>query len=279
MTCRSCSRFVTCAVLVWLTVPAFGQDLLQPEAPPAGETTETPVEASVLSREARMALLLEGHRAYEEGDFARAAAAYREIARSGVVNGDLQYNLGNALIREGLVGEAVAAYLRAESLLPRDQDVQANLQFARSQALDELEPPRAAPWVRTLAFWHFSLSRAELIQLALLCNLALWVAMAFRARFPDAEPLRWLAGASLVLTVLFGGSALWRVALPEQIAVVTAAEAKARAGLEDDATVRFELHPGSEVRAVEQRDAQVRVALPTGEQGWIRNDEAVLVVR
>ena len=251
----------------------------QPDGLAGGLESAPKVPPLLAGRDQRVAALLEGNAAYENGDYEAARFRYQEIVNSGVVNGNLQYNLGNASLRSGQLGFAVASYLRAAALAPRDEDIQANLTFARSQARDALEPPSASTVVRTLAFWHYSLSLRELVVGALILNLLFWLSMALRARYPSSEALRWATGLAGLALLLIGGSALWRLAQPEEIAVVTANEVDALSGFEDGAIVRFQLHAGSELRVAERRQDHLRVALPTGEQGWIESSAAELVRR
>ena len=283
-------------LVIWLPAAAPGQeDAVAPGLPAEGglEVGDEPVTAAEpvaetripsselrgLTADERVGVLIAANAAYDDGDYDRAAAGYGELVGSGVKNGHLQYNLGNALLRDGQLGPAVAAYLRAAVLRPRDQDVLANLRFAREKARDALEPPAPSPFFRTVTFWHYSLSRRELVILALALNLLFWSALALRARFPASEGARWLAGLLLLALVLVGGSALLRLTMPEQIAVVLVPESSATAGFEAESAVRFKLHAGTEVRVNERRDEYLRVQLPTGEQGWIPAGDADVVVR
>ena len=65
--------------------------------------------------------LVEGARAYREGDYARAAEAWRALPGA-----QAQYNLGNALAREGEYREAIDAYERALARQPGMADAIAN---------------------------------------------------------------------------------------------------------------------------------------------------------
>ena len=84
---------------------------------------------------------------YYAGKFQEAATAYENLLQAGEHSAAVSFNLGNALLKAGLVGRAVANYHEAERLAPRDPDVRANLQFARNQVQGpSLSPTR---WERT----------------------------------------------------------------------------------------------------------------------------------
>jgi len=70
---------------------------------------------------------------YAEGKFADAAAAYEKILQTGGQSAPLWFNRGNAEFKAGHLGQAIAAYRRAELLAPRDQELRANLAFVRTQ--------------------------------------------------------------------------------------------------------------------------------------------------
>ena len=63
-------------------------------------------------------------------DYLKAAAIYESIRAGGVVSGAVLYNQGNAYMRAGQRGRAVAAYREATRYRPRDPYLLANLKFA-----------------------------------------------------------------------------------------------------------------------------------------------------
>jgi hypothetical protein len=242
------------ALLVALLAALVPSDLLADEA--ASEAA-APEEAWI-----------EAHRAYEAGRYAAAADLYQGLVDRGQDGGWVQYNLGNSLLR-GELGRAVAAFRAAGASLPRDGDVQANLTFARQSAKDALAAPEPPVILETLFFWHYALSRLELVRWFLVSNALLWSLLALRLFYRRTEVLGWIVTAVLIVTVATGGSLAVRYLMPMRIAVVTASEIDAHSGTSDDTIVRFKLHAGSEVRLVERRDDWLRIRLPDGQQAWI----------
>ena len=72
--------------------------------------------------------------AYRAEDYDKAAAAYEEVLRGGKESGALYYNLGNSYFKKGSLGKAVLNYERARRLVPRDGDLNFNLEYARAKA-------------------------------------------------------------------------------------------------------------------------------------------------
>ncbi|MCA1784850.1 MAG: BatD family protein, partial [Desulfobacteraceae bacterium] len=76
---------------------------------------------------------------YQAGAFAAAAKSFEAIAESGIRNGHLFYNIGNAWFKAGETGHAILWYERANRLIPRDPDLRFNLAYARTLVKDKQE--------------------------------------------------------------------------------------------------------------------------------------------
>ena len=63
-------------------------------------------------------VFLKANQAYKEGRFETAVDGYNQLIQSGHGNGHVYYNLGNAYIRSGQLGEAILNYERARLVLP-----------------------------------------------------------------------------------------------------------------------------------------------------------------
>lgn len=222
-------------------------------------------------------VLVGANAAYEAGEYGRAVEAYESAVARGVANGHLFFNLGNAYLRHGDLGRAVAAYRRARVLLPRDEDVAANLAFARKSARDALEPPRPSAVLTTLLPWHYGLSRSELLRLVAVLNLLFWAAVTLRLFVRRSEVAAWIAGALVAALLATGASLAVRHLAPRRIGVILPQEIDIHAGTSATSVVRFRLHAGTEVRATGRRDEWVRVELPDGESGWVEAEHVELV--
>src|SRR6185295_12087768 len=96
---------------------------------------------------------------YEKGEFAQALPVYEKLVQANPNEAAYHYDLGNAYVKTNQVGKAVASYLRAFRLSPRDGDIRYNLTFLLARSGDELIPPGIPYSVFLLAY---SLSGEEL---------------------------------------------------------------------------------------------------------------------
>jgi len=256
---------------------ALGQD---PGATPQGTAPQGTASAS--SEEARddrtdPELFLQANQAYEAGSYPQAIALYEKLRDRGHRDGRLLYNLGNAFLRDGRLGPAVAAYRRSLARQPRDQDARANLDFARRSTRDALAPPTPSPWISTLFFWHFQMSRRELAWTVLTLNLLLWTLLALWRLRRRSEALPWLAGGVLLFLLGAGGSLLVHELWPQRVAVVLPPEIDARSGPGADAVVRYKLHAGTEVAVEDVTAGWVRIEGPERQQAWVEEDQVAVI--
>ncbi|MEK6800272.1 MAG: tetratricopeptide repeat protein [Planctomycetota bacterium] len=209
-----------------------------------------------------------------------AAQRFQSVISSGVMNGRLEYNLGNCHLQLGDLGRAILHYRRAQRLNPDDGLLEANLAIARQKCLTNVRPTAGGELLRSVLFIHFQTSRPQRLAASLISYLLLWGLLALRAW----RPRRWLAGAAAVCALLslsLGASAAWdewtdRKAPP---GVVIAMDVPVYKGPGAGYPRQFEqpLQPGVEFVRREQRGDWQRIELADGNSGWIHIQQAELI--
>jgi len=212
-----------------------------------------------------------GNAAYAAGDYAAAAHSYEAILADGVESGPLLFNLGNAYFKNGDTPRAIANYMRAERLLPRDPDVAANLAYAREVA--QIEPRPDPLWRRAIFIAAYRLAGGEL---ALLAAVVWWLACAFFAArlLRPAQATGFGRGARLSCATAFYlfAALVYRNANLElhDVAVVTAdKEAVVRFEPSATGTQHFAATPGTALSVTDRHDDWLQVADADGRRGWI----------
>jgi len=217
----------------------------------------------------------EGNRLYQEGDFEGALASYLRLVEAGFESGEVYYNIGNTYFKLSDVAQAILYYERARRLLPGDEDVQANLDLARSLTVDEIAPlPRF--WLFSAADWWVGLlPRTLLIAVVLasyLVGTGVVLLLILKRGAPAAVWGRRIASASAVVFLLFGlnlavrefelGQAQEAVVLQPQVDVLSAP-------LDDETLTIFTVHEGTKVRIDRLSEEWAEVALEDGRVGWV----------
>lgn len=205
---------------------------------------------------------------YDDGDYNAAAAAYAAQLKGQPLNASLHYNLGNALIKAGRLGPAIASYQRAFDILPRDSDIRYNLDFALKRAGEELIPPGVPPVLFSI---FYLLSRRELAGLHwLACWTALLSASVYLLRKRYGNRL----AAALALWAFFGGWWLARRSLePARHGVIIRPTAEIRSGPGEKFNVSFTAPEGRRVEILSQNGDWLEIGiLKEGAKGWLAGD-------
>ena len=223
---------------------------------------------------------LEAEAAAQAGDLDAAIQKWEAATAMGLDGGRLHYNLGNLHARQRHYGHAIAHYLKAQRRMPGNLDLANNLRYVRSQRQDNFEAPESTRVLRTLFFWHYDLSPALRLRLALWPVPLLALAAAFLLW---RRPL-WLAWSAALLALwcaafaLSAGLSHWNESR-HGVAIVVAAETTPRKG--DDATYaaafNAPLHDGAEVTVTRRRAGWTEVRLPNGLTGWLPDADLAFI--
>jgi len=205
--------------------------------------------------------------------YERALLHYERLVRDdGVRNGKLYYNIGNTYFRLGDIGRAVLSYKRAALYMPRDENVRANLDYARSRRIDRVEIEESERIFKTLFFLHYDVPlRIKLIIFTALFAF-LWIFAAFRL-FLELPALRALVIIPAIVSGLFLVSivveSVDEARNPE--GVVTALEVIARKGDAETYQPSFTepLHSGTEFVLIGERSEWLHIELEDGSRCWI----------
>ena len=224
---------------------------------------------------AQQPLFDEGNRLYQDGDFAGAAVSYGAVLEGGFESAEVYYNLANAHVRLGELGDAVLNYERASRLDPANDDIRANLALVNQRLLDRIEPMPRFWLLSAFDWWMGLIPRGVLTGLVAAFYLllgAVLVMVVLRRPVGWGGVLKRTAYAAGVATAVLGATLLVReagLAEPEE-AVVMAAEARVlSAPSEEGGLTVFTLHEGTKVRVDRRAGDWVEIVLADGKVGWL----------
>jgi len=248
---------------------------------------------AALSDQQRQQILSEAREAYNAGlttvrkdpqqaalSFADAARRFQQLVDEGVVNGRLEYNLGNALLQMGEVGRSIQHSRAAENLIPGDPKLRHNLEYARSLTQSHIAPSGGRALSAALLGWHRNTTIRARFTVFITAYLVFWLLLTVSLVAPRpwwwwpvaATGVVWLAcGLSVGADLLGTGHYREGVVLLDDVVV--------RKGNSEGFEPQFQqpLHQGVEFRVLEQRPGWLSIELPDGKSGWIRADAAGLL--
>jgi tetratricopeptide (TPR) repeat protein len=209
-------------------------------------------------------------------EFLRAAGLYQAILDRGCRSGAVLYNQGNAFMRAGQTGRAIACYRQAQRYRPRDPFLDHNLRYA----LGAKASSKPSSLLDYFFFWQRWISYAakfRLLAAMALVTFALGLAALLAA---DRKTLAYAAWVALAASCLMAASATydWYRFDAVQHGVVTAEQTVARKGNGQSYAPAFTqpLAEGTEFRVVERRHSWLLIRLPADQEGWVRGDDVVV---
>lgn len=220
----------------------------------------------------------EANQAYKNHRFQEAIDGYRHLIETGLENGQIYYNLGNAYFRRGDLGRAILSYERARLLIPRDGDLAFNLSHARNQTQDALTDLQMSSFSDLLGLG--GLNRFEIFFAFALLNFLFFALLCIRL-YKKNEWTYYLS-IFLAIVIAIGACAValkWGVWATENRAVVLSTEMVVHAGPDSKDTALFKLHAGTLVRVERTENDWTLVQLSQDKRGWARSGQLERIVK
>ncbi len=205
------------------------------------------------------------------------AANYYENLSEKVEHENLYLNLGNAYFRMGEVGHAVWAYEKGHALSPRDEDINYNLSYVRSQVRDRIQAPDDLFF---LAFYRSIIEKLtilDLIKLGGLLFIGLGGLYVLRLNGTISEKLGGILNSILLVSVVTAGWIMldkyWDVS-DEQEGIIIASAIDVRSSpIARGENVVFRIHEGTKVEITTSQPGWFEIILLDGKKGWVPAEE------
>ena len=213
---------------------------------------------------------------YQKGDYIKAIEEYLKIMDAGIESGSLYYNIGNSFLKMGRAGYAILCYEKARRIIPRDADLKANLEYAKTLAADttdETASGNIAARIIKRPFREFNLNAIAILAAVIYCIVIVLTALFIMSPI-IARKLRVLYVVALATFTMslaaFGIRFYDEKVLKHGIVVVKEAEAKYEPI--DKSTTYYKLREGSNVVILSTRDGWRQVKRYDGKTAWVNKN-------
>ncbi len=236
---------------------------------------------SALGRAADLQTLMEqGNQYYQQEAYVEAVETYEKILTNELPTDAYMYILGCPYSNRARLGPAILHFRKAEALIPRDEDVQYNLELARMARKDRFDLPQPMPLVQFFMDLRESIPTRDLRLLVVL----FWVSFLLAILL-----YRWLRGkavsrvfflTSIALGIIFGLTLGWYLDRRAQTGgsgvVILAETATGHSAPIENSETLFVAHEGSEGRVLEKAGEWYEVKLPDGKEAWFPASDLAL---
>ncbi len=217
--------------------------------------------------------------------FIESSAGFRTLIDDGVRSSGVWFNLGNALLQSGNIGEAIVALRTAERLDPSNDHIAANLSEARRRVRNRIEPDATDMSFTSVAGWWHAISPMNRLWVAIIGWVVFWTLLSIRTsrtREDESEGTRavWRTGlwTSVAITIIASGTLLYDSISNQMnpVGVLTSTNVVLRSGNGEGfgPAVEEPLYEGVEFTILEQRPGWWRILLADGTSGRVSDPQA-----
>lgn len=212
--------------------------------------------------------------AYIKGDYAKAIEIYENILKNGEA-AEIYYNLGNSYYKSDNIAKAILNYERALLLRPDNADIRANLEIARSKAIDKVI---SVPEVFFISWAKSLINSLSIDQWARLGIASFWLCMIGISLFFFSKTAKWqksgfILGISfMVMVVLCNVFANYqkKQILFRNEAIILSPSVTVRSTPSENGTSLFILHEGRKIHVKDDSMKEwTEISLEDGKVGWI----------
>lgn len=211
--------------------------------------------------------------AFENKRYADAIDLYSRIVSSGLESAPLYFNLGNAYFKNGDLGHAILYYLKARRLDPANEDIKANLDFARRFTSIQMEGVQLNPINSFLASLVDPYRLTALAWFSSLFFILFIVTLIMRFGLKiDHIIIRIATIAALIVLILVSSLTTFKYRndyLNKQ-AVIVAEECPVLTGPSDQSDVELQGAPGLVVQILAESSDYYNVQFENMRRGWVK---------
>jgi tetratricopeptide (TPR) repeat protein len=211
---------------------------------------------------------------FSAGNYDGALQSWTEIYNNGYRSASLCYNIGNAYFKLNNIPLAILFYERAYKLNPSDEDINYNLQIARTLIVDRFQEIPELFFVRwydyvSLFFSSNRWARISIISFILsLIFLSLYI---YSAGYRSKVAGFWLAVALFVISAasfVFSERNKYLV-YDSHKAIITTPVVSGKSSPDSSGNDLFVLHEGTKVSVEDAVGEWLEIRLSDGNKGWV----------
>lgn len=219
-------------------------------------------------------LLVQGNNSYLEGNYEEAINSYETVLDSGYEAAELYYNLGNAYFKSHKITSALLFYERAHLLAPNDEDINYNLELAKTFVVDKID---VLPQF-FLTQWHVKMVRllnsdswAVISIIGFILFLCLFSLYLFLNVYWIKKLSFWFGIIALFVAVsafLFSYHHK-KITYAHDNAIIFSPAVTVKSSPDDSGTDLFLIHEGTKVHVEDTLGNWSEIKLADGNKGWL----------
>lgn len=219
---------------------------------------------------------------FTAGSYSDALRVWNEIYMTGYRSANLDYNIGNAYFKLNNIPLSILFYERAYLLKPADEDINYNLQVARTLTVDRFQEIPQLFFVRWYNFVSLILATNTWAAISIitfilfLLSLSLYI---YSGRHRDKVHGFWIA----LLFIFISGSSLAFTIRNKSLvynnhkAIITSPVTNGKSSPDKSGNDLFVLHEGTKVTIDDEVGEWLEIRLSDGNKGWVPSNSLIKI--
>jgi tetratricopeptide (TPR) repeat protein len=240
------------------------------------------LSSSAFSQETKDDKFKQGSDYFTSGNYDKALEQWIDLYKTGYRSAELEYNIGNAYFKTNNIPGAILFYERAKLLKPADEDINYNLQIARTLVVDRFEEIPELFFVRWYNFLSLVLSSNSWARISIitfvLCLLFLSLYF-YSAKYRLKVMGFWLALLLLIISLFSIAFSFRNKSLihDSRKAIIFNPLVNGKSSPDNSGTDLFVLHEGTKVTVVDEVGEWFEIRLSDGNKGWIPSNSLEII--
>jgi tetratricopeptide (TPR) repeat protein len=228
----------------------------------------------VFSQDARTGKFNQGVTFFTAGNYKEALQAWTEVYNTGYRSASLCYNIGNAYFKLNNIPQAILFYERAYLLKPTDEDINYNLQIARTLIVDRFqEIPELffVKWYNYVALFLSSNLWARISLFSFIFSLIFLSLYMYTSKYQYKVLGFWFAISLFVISLgsIVLSSRNKYLVYDSHKAIITTSMVSGKSSPDSSGTDLFVLHEGTKVSVEDEVGEWLELRLSDGNKGWV----------
>jgi tetratricopeptide (TPR) repeat protein len=236
----------------------------------------------ILAQEERSIKFKKGVEYYTASNYQEALNEWLDIYNTGYRSAELDYNIGNAYFKLNNVPGAILFFERARLYKPADNNINYNLQIARSLVVDKFEEiPELffIRWFNFLSLLRSTNTWAVISIITFVLFLVLLSAYIYSSRYRIKVLGFW---AALLFLIISASSLAFTIrnrslVYDNKQAVIFAPSVNGKSSPDSSGTDLFILHEGSKVTVEDNVGEWYEIKLSDGNKGWVPSNSLTII--
>jgi len=219
---------------------------------------------------------------FTAGSYEEALQVWNEIYKTGFRSANLDYNIGNAYFKLNNIPSAILFYERAYLLKPADENINYNLQVARTLIVDRFQEIPELFFIKWYNFVSLFLSTNTWAKISITTFILflLFLSLYIYSRRHRYKVIGfWVAVLFLFLSLSSLAFTVRNKSLvyDSNKAIVTASLVNGKSSPDKSGTDLFVLHEGTKVTIEDTVGEWLEIRLSDGNKGWVPGNSLVII--